>query len=269
MVPGAQKMVECDRAEPVVACAAGVGNVEADVARMGKGDIGIDSPAGTRAVAGGAVFQCGWKTALVAERAARGAVCSSDAIQVRAVAAVAGIEAGGAGLAVEIPGGADGINRGYDAECGGNLKDPGMGRKRGMAYFTPRVAEGCINEISELDIEARVASRSSEAVIGMALLAIRQIGLCCRAVVARLRPTGRVSQRSMTEGAVETARVTRSICGDDRSSQVCPIRVAAGADRGVQPGCIVNGIGVGRRGIRPPGNRRMRRPHWYAVRHMA
>ena len=170
MVPGTQKMVESDRAESVVACGAVVGHVEAGVARMGKGDIGIDRAAGGRAMARGAVFQCSRKSALVAERAGRGAGYSPDTIQVRSMAAVAGIETGGAALAVEIPRGADGIDRGYGAECSGNLKDAGMGRQRCMAYFTPRVAEGCIDEISELDIEARVAARSSETVVGMALL---------------------------------------------------------------------------------------------------
>lgn len=56
MVPCAQKMVECDRAKPVVTFAAVVGHVEAGVARMGKGDVRIDSAVGGRAVAGGAVF---------------------------------------------------------------------------------------------------------------------------------------------------------------------------------------------------------------------
>lgn len=85
----------------------------------------------------------------MAERAACGAGCSPDPIQVRSVAAVAGIEAGGAGLAVEIPRGAGGSNRGYDAECSRNLKDPGMGCKRGMAYFAPCIAEDWIDEPAE------------------------------------------------------------------------------------------------------------------------
>jgi hypothetical protein len=103
----------------------------------------------------------------------------------------------------------------------------------------------------------------------MALLAIRQVGFCCRAVVGRLSPVGRMPHHTVTEGAIETAGATCSVCGDDRSSQVGSMRVAECTGRGVQPGRIVNGIGVGRRRVRSPGNRRMGRPHGYAICHVA
>jgi hypothetical protein len=103
----------------------------------------------------------------------------------------------------------------------------------------------------------------------MALLAVRQIGLGSLAVVRRLRPARRMSHLAVAKGAVEAAGSTRVVCSDDRGSQVCSARMTEGAYRGVQPVCIIDGVGVGRCGIGPPGNRRMGSPHRRAVRHMA
>ena len=82
----------------------------------------------------------------MAEGTARGPCHSSDAVQVRAVAAGAGIEAGGADFAVKIPRCAQGSNRGYSAENGGNPKDRGVGRQRHVADFTPGI--GTVNKPS-------------------------------------------------------------------------------------------------------------------------
>lgn len=144
-----------------------------------------------------------------------------------------------------------------------------MCRKRGMADFAPCIAERGIGQPAELNIEARVAPRPSEGVVRMALLAIRQVGLGYRTVDDRLRPAKRVSHLAMAEGAVEAAGFIRGVYGDDRVPQVGPSRMAEGAGRGIRPGGIINGIGVGLSGIGPPGNRRMGRPYGDAIRHVA
>jgi hypothetical protein len=205
----------------------------------------------------------------VAALSFRGSAHSPDAVQVRAMAAVAGIEPGRADFAVEIPRSADRIQRSYGAHERGYLKDTGMGGPRDMTDFTSRIAESGIHEPAELNVEAGVASRTSGGVVRMALLAIRQVGLGHRAVVDRLRPAEGMPHLAVAEGAVEAAGLTRVVGGDDRGSQVGPGRVAEGADRGVRSGCIVNRVGMGRRGIGPPGNRRMGRTDRDAVRHVA
>jgi hypothetical protein len=89
-----------------------------------------------------------------------------------------------------------------------------------MADLTSRIAKCGIDEPSQLDVEARVAARSSEGVIGMALLAVCEVGLGCLAVVVRISPSGRVSHLAVTEGAVEAARLASVVRRDDRGSQV-------------------------------------------------
>jgi hypothetical protein len=91
------------------------------------------------------------------------------------MAAVAGIEAGRIGFAVEIPRRTNRVQRGYGAEKRRYLKNPGMCCQRGMADFTARIAAAGVNEPAELDIEARLAPRPSRGVVRMALLAIRQV----------------------------------------------------------------------------------------------
>jgi hypothetical protein len=91
------------------------------------------------------------------------------------MAAVAGIEAGRIGFAVEIPRRTNRVQRGYGAEERRYLKDSGMCGKGCMADFTTRIAATGIDEPAELDIEARIAPRSSGGVVRMALLAIRQV----------------------------------------------------------------------------------------------
>jgi len=269
IVFGSEKMVEGNRADPIVALATDVGSIESTVFPVGGRLVGIDIPAGRSCVTRGAVLQGSRQTAPVAERAGRGAGHSPDAVQVRAVAAVAGIESGRVGFAVEIPRCTNRVQRGYDAEGHGNLKDPGMGRQRRMTDFTTRIAEAGINEPAELDIEARVAARSSGGIVRMTLLAIRKVGHGCLAVVVRVRPAGRVSHLTMAERAVETTRYARIVCGDDRGPQMSPGCVTEGTGRGVRSGGIVNRVGVARRGIGFPWNRRMGRPYGYTVRHVA
>jgi hypothetical protein len=116
MVLCAEEMIEGDRSEPIVAGAADVGHVERAVFRMGRRLVGIDSSVGRRHVTGGAVFQRGRQAAPMAGRTGRGPRHSPDTIEVRAVAAVAGVKAGGTGFAVEIPRGAKRIESCYRAE---------------------------------------------------------------------------------------------------------------------------------------------------------
>ena len=111
VVLGASEMVECDRAEPVVALAADVGHVESAMFWVGRRLVGIGSAVGRRHMTGSAVLQSGRKTAPVTERAGCCPRSSSNTVQVRAVATVAGVEARGAGLAVEIPRGIKRVER--------------------------------------------------------------------------------------------------------------------------------------------------------------
>lgn len=263
-----EKMIEGDRAKTIVALAADVGHVEGAVARMGAGDVGIDGPVRGPSMAGGAVQQSIRKTAPVAEGAACSARHSSNAVQVRAVAAGAGIEARGADLAVEIPRRAQRIDRGYDAEEGWNLKtNARMGRQRDVADLASRI--GAVNEPSELDIKARFAARPARGVVRMALLAKSQVGLGCRAVVDRLRPAGGMSHYAVAKRAVKAGGLPRGVGGDDRGPKIGPSCVAEGAGSGVQPRRIVNSVGVGRRRVGAPGSGRMGRPYRDAVRHVA
>ena len=156
---------------------------------------------------------------------------------------------------MEIPRGSDGIERRYRAEGGGDLKNTGMCRQRGMTNFASRIAKGGIGKPAELDIEARFTPRPSEGIVRMALLTVREIGLGRLAVVVRIRPACRVPHLTMAEGAVEAAGFPRIVGGDDRDPQVCTNRMAEGANRGIYAVCIINSIGVSRGRIRPPGGR--------------
>jgi hypothetical protein len=218
---------------------------------------------------GGAVLQGGRQIVPVAECTSGCSRHTADSIQVCAVAAVAGVKAGGAGFTVEIPRSADGIERCYSAEGGGDLKDPGMGRQGGMTDLASGIPEGGINKPAELNIETRIAPRPSEGIIRMALLAVRQVSLGCLAVVVRVCPAGWMAHLSMAKSAVEAARFAGVVGGDDRSPQIGPVRVTECADRCIQPLRIINGIRVGRSRIGPPWNGRMGRPHRNAVRHVA
>ena len=108
-----------------------------------------------------------------------------------------------------------------------------MGRKGRVADFTACVTKGGINKSAQLDVEAGIASRSSQGDIRVALLAKCQVGLGSRAVVAWLRPVGWMSHLAVAEGAVETAGLTGSEGGDDLGPQVPPFPVTDGAGRGI------------------------------------
>jgi len=108
-----------------------------------------------------------------------------------------------------------------------------MCRPRGMADFTARVATGGVDKPPQLYIEARVASRSSERIVRMALLARGQVGLGCRTVVDRFSPAEWVPHLPMAESAVHAARFARGEGGDNRCPQVIARGVANGTDGGV------------------------------------
>ena len=137
-----QEMIESDRPDAVMALAAHIRRVKGGVFRMGGRLVGIDRAIGRRHMTGGAVLQRCRQSAPMTECACRGARHPPDPVELRSVAAVAGIEARRAGLAVEIPRGADGIERRNRAEGCRDLQDPGMCRQRGMADLAPRIAAG-------------------------------------------------------------------------------------------------------------------------------
>jgi hypothetical protein len=196
---------------------------------------------------------------------ARGTCDRSHAVKTGAVTTVAGIEIGGSPVAK--PWCAERIDSRNAAESGRDLQNPRMRRTGSVADFTSGI--GTVDEPAQLHIKARIAARSAEGVVGVALLAENQVGLGRRAVIVRIRPAEGVAGDAVTQRAVETARRAGGKCGYDLGAQVAPPGMAEGTGGGIKTSRIVDGVGMGGRRIGTPGKRRMGRINRSTIAHVA